>query len=56
MNSGMRPIRYPLDVSMFQGIQMHIIDVALVVGVVTDEMLPIMPRPYATFPGCFSYV
>ena len=30
---------------------MNIIDVALIVGVVADEMLPVMPLPYATFPG-----
>gem|GEM_PF-3653340 len=35
---------------------MNIIDVTLVVGVVTDKMFPVIPLPYATFPGCFSDV
>jgi len=35
---------------------MNIIDVALVAGVVGDNMLPVMPLPYATFVGCFSDV
>jgi hypothetical protein len=56
MKSRIRPIRYPLDVAMFQRIQMNIINMALIVGFVANQMLPIMALLDAPFPRGFSHV
>lgn len=41
MTGGMWPSRFLLYQAMFQGIHVHIIHVPSIVGIVTDEMLPI---------------
>jgi hypothetical protein len=45
MKRGIRPIHYTFDMPMFQGIYVYVIDMALIVGIVAYQMLPIMPLP-----------
>jgi hypothetical protein len=43
----MGPILYSFDQTMFDGVAMYVIRMALEVGFVTDEVLPIAPLPKA---------
>ena len=49
----MRPLARPLDVSMLDGIDVHVIDVVLQIDLVTNPMLPKPPLSYAALaPRC----
>ena len=45
MERGIRPVLHPLHMAVFQWIHMHIIHMPLVIGLVADQMLPIVPLP-----------
>src|SRR3546814_18103326 len=49
MQRRIRPIHGPRDVSMFHRIEVAVIDVALQVVFVADQMLPIPPLPDTAF-------
>ena len=48
---GIRPIRHSFNPAVFQRVHVDIIHVSFEIGVIADEMLPVMPLPDSPFPG-----
>jgi len=49
MKRGITP--HPLHPAVLQRVDMDIIPMPFKIGVIADEMLPIVPLPYSPFPG-----
>jgi hypothetical protein len=53
---GVRPILHPLHIAVLERIDMYIIHMPLIIGIITDLMLPIVALPDATFASLYPYV
>ena len=54
MKGGVRPIRHPGDMAMFERVDMDVIHMAAVILLIPDQVFPIMALPDAPLPVAYT--